>query len=166
MARISELYQRSHDIDWFSKVGDIYIHAMSFGGLLPDTINDWGLFRTMLRKAYRIEPLAMNSFVYNIPYIESRLSIQFAEKQSNNEQQDLIREQYLRHFLEMARRGFCSFDRDLQDDDLYHLIVRPEEPMKQWDINLPEVNWSNVELQKADDDTIIGFRIVRRDNKN
>lgn len=166
MARISELYQRSHDIDWFSKVGHIYIHAMSFGGLLPDAINDWNLLRTMLRKAYRTESLVENRFVYNTPYIDSRLSIQFAEKQANNEQQDIIRERYLHHFQEMAHRGFCSFDRDLQDDYLYHLIVRPEEPMKQWDDNLNEVNWPNIKLQKADDDSIIGFRIVREDNKN
>ena len=165
MARISELYQRSHDIDWFSKVGDIYIHAMSFGGLLPDTINDWDLLRSMLRKAYRTESLVENRFVYNTSYIDSRLSIQFAEKQANNEQQDIIRERYLHHFLEMASRGFCSFDRDLQDDNFYHLIVRPEEPMKQWDVNINEVIWPNIELQKDEDDSIIGFRIVREDNK-
>lgn len=166
MARISELYQRSHDIDWFSKVGDIYIHAMSFGGLLPDAINDWDLLRRMLRTAFRIRSLADNRLVYNIPYIESRLSIQFEQKLANNDQQDIIRELYLRHFQAMALRGFCSFDRDLQDDNIYHLIVRPEIPVKEWNINLNEVKWPNIELQKADDDNIIGFRILREDNKN
>lgn len=166
MARISELYQRSHDIDWFSKVGDIYIHAMSFGGLLPDAINDWNLLRRMLRKAYQTESLIKNSYVYNIPYIESRLSIQYENQRANNEQQDIIRVQYLRHFQEMAHRGFCSFDRDLQDENIYHLIVRPVIPMKEWDKIFNEVNWPNIELQKADDNSIIGFRIVREDNSN
>ena len=166
MARISELYQRSHDIDWFSKVGDIYIHAMSFGGLLPDAISDWNLLRRMLRKAYQTESLVKNSFVYNIPYIESRLSIQYENQRANDEQQDIIREKYLRHFQEMAYRGFCSFDRDLQDENIYHLIVRPVIPMKEWDKNFNEVKWPNIELQKADDDSIIGFRIVREDNQN
>jgi len=167
MARISELYQRSHDIDWFSKVGDIYVHAMSFGGLLPDAINDWDLLRSVFRKAYRIAPSVQNSFVYNNSYINTRLSDQYKELRADNEeQQEMIKNRYLHHFKEMAYRGFCSFDRDLLDENMYHLIVRPESPMKEWDIKLLTAEWPSMELVKAEDDNIIGFRIIREKNKN
>lgn len=167
MARISELYQRSHDIDWFSKVGDIYVHAMSFGGLLPDAINDWDLLRSLLRKAYRIAPSDQNSFVYNNSYINTRLLDQYKELRADNEQQqEMIINRYLHHFKEMACRGFCSFDRDLHDENMYHLIVRPKFPMKEWNIKLMTAEWPSMELVKAEDDNIIGFRIIREENKN
>ncbi len=36
MATFSIDFQRSHDIDWFGKINHTFIHALSFGGLLPE----------------------------------------------------------------------------------------------------------------------------------
>ena len=52
-----------------------------------------------------------------------------------------VRERYLRHFTDMAKRGFWSFDRDLQDENLYHLIARPAGDVKEENFieDLPEL---------------------------
>ena len=120
MGKFTIVYQRSHDIDWFARVGHIYIHAMSFGGLLPASVNTWITNLNMLRMAYRMQITDVN--VVFSDYVEGVL------RENNEElrhQQD--RERYLTHLRDMARRGFLSFDRDPHNEDVYHLIARPSE---------------------------------------
>ena len=88
MKSISLNSQQSHDIDWFACVDNIYVHAMSFGGELPDAINDWDLLRRMIVSAYHLEVLNEddNQLSYNDAYINSRLSVQFDNEQANQDQ--------------------------------------------------------------------------------
>ena len=112
------VYQRSHDIDWFARNGKIMIHAMSFGGLLPASVNQWITNLNMMRKAYQL-PISNIEVVYS-DYAESMM------REVNSEGDERDREKYLRHFRDMAKRGFWSFDRDMHDENLYHLIARPD----------------------------------------
>lgn len=118
MPKFSIDYQRSHDIDWFVRIGNIYVHAMSFGGVLPDEVNNRYQNTQVLLQAYRMRPV-FEQFEYNDGYIERRL------RGTNDTIADNKRERYLRHFKEMAARGFYSFDRDLNEDNVYHLITKP-----------------------------------------
>ena len=110
------VYQRSHDIDWFARKGSVMIHAMSFGGLLPSSVNQWTTNLNMMRKAYQL-PMGDVEVAYS----------EYADRMMKEENVDgeADRERFLRHFADMAKRGFWSFDRDLQDENLYHLIARP-----------------------------------------
>ena len=128
------VYQKSHDIDWFARKGDMMIHAMSFGGLLPGSVNQWITNLNIMRKAYQL-PLKDVQVIYS-NYAEKMMS------EGINEVRESDRERYLRHFRDMAKRGFWSFDRDLHDENLYHLIARPasgtpEESLMPF---LPELN--------------------------
>lgn len=119
MPKFSIDYQRSHDIDWFVKIGNIYVHAMSFGGELPSEVNDRYKNTQVLLRAYRM-PLLYEDYAVNDEYVNGRLGGDGVVDRKAGK-----RERYLRHFKEMAARGFYSFDRDLQNENVYHLIVRP-----------------------------------------
>lgn len=120
MGKFTIVYQRSHDIDWFARVGHIYIHAMSFEGLLPASVNAWITNLNNLRMAYRMQITDVN-VVYS-DYVE-RIMREHNEETGHQ----LDRERYLAHYRDMARRGFWSFDRDPHNEDVYHLIARPSE---------------------------------------
>lgn len=137
------VYQRSHDIDWFARKGNVMIHAMSYGGLLPSSVNQWTTNLNMMRMAYRL-PMEDVEVVYS----------EYAERmmREGNVEGEEARERYLRHFTDMAKRGFWSFDRDLQDENLYHLIARPAggEREECHIRNLPELNDGEFDKEIAD----------------
>lgn len=132
MATFSIEFQRSHDIDWFARIGHTYIHALSFGGLLPVEVNNRERNFVILRHAYRRTYNSQIKMVVNDAYIERRIRPQA----KGNDAIDFERrkERYLRHFIDMAKRGFWSFDRDLYDEKKYHLIAKPREECidEQW----------------------------------
>lgn len=163
MAKISVIYQRSHDIDWFAKVGNIYIHAMSFGGLIPESIGEWNNLRKLLRSAHRLSPTMYErqEVTFNDDYIDSRLSMQLEYQQSSDKTMEAIKNRYVDHFADMARRGFLSFDRDLYDEDLYHLIAKPSRPSDSWNIPFRNFEWPIIELNSTDLAQITSLRIIR-----
>ena len=123
MKPFSTIFQRTHDIDWFAKSGNMYIHAMSFGGLLPVDVNDRSKNDYILRRVY--ESLDVNpklELVYNERYIRNRIG----QQSENEEDYQRKRKRYLVHFSEMAMRGLYSFDRDIENERIYHLIVKPK----------------------------------------
>lgn len=123
MRNYSEIFQRTHDIDWFVKSGNIYIHAMSFGGLLPKEVNNRGRNFNIMKRAYTFLPVDNEmELLWNENYIQRRLK---REGDSDDDYQKR-RNRYLIHFNEMARRGLYSFDRDLENERIYHLIVKPK----------------------------------------
>ena len=83
MPKFSTQFQRSHDIDWFAKVGKFGIHAMSFGGLLPQPVNERNRNFILMRKSFQVEQ-QIKQLVYNNYYIDRRL----------NRYQELYPEQY------------------------------------------------------------------------
>lgn len=150
------VYQRSHDIDWFARKGNVMIHAMSFGGLLPSSVNQWTTNLNMMRMAYRL-PMEDVEVEYS-DYAERMMK----EGDVNGEAD---RERYLRHFADMAKRGFWSFDRDLQDENLYHLIARPAGGVREDGLirKLPEMYDGEFDKEITDRDVRdIGIVIDRR----
>ncbi len=124
--------QSPHDIDWFAKIGDIYVHAMSFGGFIPRNVDILGGNVILLYEAYRLEESPDNVVVMD-DYVNMRLHNQYdLQGVTTREGQNDIRDRYLRHFKEMARRGFYSFDRDVNDLMRYHLICKPTTPLAEW----------------------------------
>lgn len=162
MKPMSLNFQQSHDIDWFAHVGNIYVHAMSFGGKLPDAINDWNLLRRMIVSAYHLEVLNEddNQLSYNDTYINRRLAVQFPHNQISQEQRFEVRNRYLRHFREMARLGFYSFDRALEDENIYNLVVKPSKPLENWILIQNNVESPRLEIIHNEFSGIVGFKIV------
>ena len=150
------VYQRSHDIDWFARKGNVMIHAMSFGGLLPASVNQWITNLNMLRKAYKL-PMMNIEVVYS-DYAERLMT------QGNNDLSADGREKYLRHFRDMAKRGFWSFDRDIHDENLYHLIAKPVGSVQEECIieDLPELNDGEFDVDVSYSETRdVGILIYR-----
>lgn len=137
--------QSPHDIDWFAKIGDIYVHAMSFGGFIPRNVEVLGGNVILLYEAYRLEESQDDAVVMD-DYVEKRLHSQYElQGVATGEEQFGIRERYLRHFQEMARRGFYSFDRDISDLMKYHLICKPAKPLRAWQEGIiPVLNQSRL----------------------
>ena len=122
------------DVDWFAFVDGKYIHAMSFGGGIPESVDVLDDNVRLLYEAYqlRLMPESESEVIYNNEYIDERLRPQYERIGNDAGQRTAIRERYLRHFTEMARRGFYSFDRDVNDIDVYHLVARPSKPLEEW----------------------------------
>ena len=158
MATFSIEFQRSHDIDWFARIRHIYIHALSFGGLLPDEVNNREKNFVILRHSYRMTDNNQIQVVVNDVYIERRIRPQ--AKENNATDFERRKERYLRHFIDMAKRGFWSFDRDLYDEKKYHLIAKPLEECidVQWyDERMPEIEPGGFE-RNGDNDWVLLLR--------
>ena len=102
----------TRDIDWFMKVGNIYIHGASNGGILPNLIS---------KKTNRQiqQAVAMMDYLYadseneifiNSDYVNQRLR---GQKQVFEADEDDFSpyNAYIDSFKDMARKGFYSFDR-------------------------------------------------------
>ena len=125
MDTFTKTFQRAHDIDWFAKSGNIYIHAMSFGGLLPTSVNNKNRNFRIMKRAYISLPEHEDvELIWNERYLLRRLH----QVEIGEEEYQIRRARYLIHFNEMAKRGFYSFDKDLNNERNYHLIVRPRNP--------------------------------------
>lgn len=122
------------DVDWFTIADGKYIHAMSFGGGIPWNVDVLGDNVRHLYEAYQLRemPEMECEVIYNNEYIDERLQLQYERVGSDANQRTAIRERYLRHFTEMAKRGFYSFDRDVNENSVYHLIARPSRPLEEW----------------------------------
>lgn len=136
------------DVDWFAIADGKYIHALSFGGGIPWNVDVLGDNVRLLYEAYqqREMPEAEIEVIYNSEYIDERLRPQYERVGNDADQRNAIRERYLRHFTEMAKRGFYSFDRDVTDIDVYHLIARPSKPLEEWNTDGVPMLPNNVEV--------------------
>lgn len=136
------------DVDWFAIADGKYIHALSFGGGIPRNVDVLDDNVRLLYESYQLRemPEAESEVIYNNEYIEERLRLQYERVGVDTSQRAAIRERYLRHFTEMARRGFYSFDRDVNDIDVYHLVARPSKPLKEWKTDGVPVLPKNIEV--------------------
>lgn len=146
--RIDKYVVYPWDVDWFSITDGKYIHAMSFGGGVPWNVDVLGDNVRLLYEAYQLRqvPEDESEVIYNNEYIEERLLLQYEREGNDVAQRTAIRVRYLRHFTEMAKRGFYSFDRDVNDIDVYHLIARPSKPLEEWNTDSVPVLPNNVEV--------------------
>lgn len=122
MIMYSESECSTRDIDWFVKIGDIYIHGASNGGILPSMITK-GQNRHIQQIVAQMDYLyedSENEIYINKGYVEQRLGmakdVAYPEAHYNVESVfDKISpyNAYIASFKDMARKGFYSFDREV-----------------------------------------------------
>lgn len=113
-----KIYLLTHDIDWFCKIGNIPMHFASNCGKLPKRVNDRDVNRKLQEKVIGVPNLVeREQVIINTEYVRTRLGNELSENAFND---------YVRTFVEMAMKGFWSFDRINEDGvDIYIWIAKP-----------------------------------------
>lgn len=114
-------YMETHDIDWFCQIGERAIHCASNGGLIPNKVNNRNRNRRIQEIVANMEDVIENreEIVVNDEYVYTRLG--------RNESPQAY-ENYISTFIAMAKKGFVSFDRMIDEDDdseTYVWIAKP-----------------------------------------
>ena len=122
MIMYSESECSTRDIDWFVKIGDIYIHGASNGGILPSMITK-GQNRQIQQIVAQMDYLyedSENEIYINNGYVEQRLEMAkgLADSQAQYKEKPAVDNispynAYIASFKDMARKGFYSFDREI-----------------------------------------------------
>lgn len=102
----------TRDIDWFVKIGDIYIHGASNGGVLPSMITK-GQNRQIQKAVAKMDYLyedSENEIYINSDYVNHRLKGQKGLLETDGDNFSPYNA-YIASFKNMARKGFYSFDR-------------------------------------------------------
>ena len=102
----------TRDIDWFVKIGDIYIHGASNGGVLPSMITK-GQNRQIQQAVAKMDYLyadSENDIIINSDYVNQRLKGQKGLLETDGDNFSPYNA-YITSFKNMARKGFYSFDR-------------------------------------------------------
>lgn len=137
---IDSLYCQTHDIDWFCIINGKPIHVASNGGELPLCFNKQMIF-TQRQYVLDLPDIEGNEVsVIESKYLNDTISekYQYWSRIRENEEvaQDFMaifgefnsRKLYLRSFIQMAKKGFYSFDRiDNHEGDsgFYQMLLRP-----------------------------------------
>lgn len=126
------------DIDWFCFINGCPIHVASNGGELPNNLYSDENLISAFNAARAIEPI--HKWDINQEFINSRHeSYSYINGIEENEQDDFLLPEFIERkeygnlssehiayswsFIEMAKRGFFSFDR--VDENRYRLIAHP-----------------------------------------
>lgn len=102
----------TRDIDWFVKIGDIYIHGASNGGVLPSMITK-EQNRQIQQAVAKMDYLyadSENDIFINSDYVNQRLKGQKGLLETDGDNFSPYNA-YITSFKNMARKGFYSFDR-------------------------------------------------------
>lgn len=102
----------TRDIDWFVKIGDIYIHGASNGGVLPSMIIK-GQNRQIQQAVAKMDYLyadSENDIFINSDYVNQRLKGKKGLLETDGDNFSPYNA-YITSFKNMARKGFYSFDR-------------------------------------------------------
>lgn len=114
-------YLKSHDIDLFFRSGTQLIHCATNGGIIPASLNIIKNINDVKRIAWNLENIIpIGKLDINEQHIDSIVSQQrefvhrlYEQNESRIEAFDpeLCRRLYLSSFIEMAMKGFYSYDR-------------------------------------------------------
>ena len=136
---LPEEYQHTHDIDWFCVINNKHTHLASNGGIMPKIVNDEELlgkiqqdvaqmpvrYKYNLNRKY-LDEILNDGRLRHIENLEEEIldllipiSIDFGEYRLSPK--EMV---YCWSFIEMAQKGFYSYDRT---EDGYHLIAEPTE---------------------------------------
>ena len=145
--KYDEAYIHSKDIDWFCIIGDVFCHVASAGGIIPDIINDREKLRSLQKRVFDSNFIFdEEDIVVNEPFLNQHFG--------NDEE---ARAAYLHSFMNMARKGFVSFDRTNiinLNDQTYHIVCYPKNPIRLQEFhdickvegNVPLKELSNIQL--------------------
>lgn len=135
-------YLQSHDIDWFYVVNGIPIHFASAGGIIPSKANDRKNLRWVQRKVNKLPDILDAKDIQ----INPNLDEQFHDKKALNE--------YLCSFLNMAKKGFVSYDRkDIMDVNsvVYTFVCGPKNYLAENSVlevleSVPHIDVNNIDV--------------------
>ena len=102
----------TRDIDWFVKIGDIYIHGASNGGVLPSMIikgQNRQIQQAVAKMDYQYADSENDIFI-NSDYVNQRLKGKKGLLETDGDNFSPYNA-YITSFKNMARKGFYSFDR-------------------------------------------------------
>lgn len=127
--KYDNVYQATHDIDWFCRIGNQFVHCASNGGRLPEKVND----REMNGRNQEIvaglkDVVSSDQVIINRGYVYERLG--------KNESPEAFG-RYVSSFVSMAKKGFLSFDR-VEGEDIYRWVAKPNSAIMLDIATLPE----------------------------
>ena len=115
-------YMITHDIDWYCVINGLNVHVASAGGMLPENMRDRDELRLLQHNVSKAQFLfSENEIVYNEGFLNSH----FPDGKA--------REDYVRSFRDMARKGFVSMDRTNwtnPESNVYHVVCLPNRNLK------------------------------------
>lgn len=137
---LSQLDMLTHDYDWFCVINGYPVCVSSAGDYIPSLVNyDDNIIRS-IKIVKKISPKYDASI--NRSYLQDNIinkgydylndpNYQFPEDcipQYDEKYQDmaLSLKLYCEHFIEMAKKGFYTFDRDIYSEHSYHLVAWPD----------------------------------------
>ncbi len=152
MARSKE-FLRNRDIDWAVQVGNNYIHVASAGGDLPKIVdaNLFDIWRELKDSQYLCD---RDDVVLNYEYLNEKFE---DLRDISSEEKDFRFQWYVCSFVEMARRGYYSFDRDIRtsfNENKYRLVASPGRMEQQPVYNLPSID-INIKPEELDGSNIV-----------
>ena len=136
-------YQLTHDIDWFAFIDGIPVHIATNGGLLPHDsykVKDLVRIQKLVHRMERRYKVGINenylerylNEIEAYPGIDEMTDEDFRqmlpERLEINRNHSRAINAYIWSFVEMASKGFLSFDRRVDDEhwvDYYHLVAWP-----------------------------------------
>lgn len=137
-------YQYTHDIDWFCRINGAPVHLASNGGHLPNCYSIEQLvslqhrvanlrnnYRCAVNIGYLEDYLRQDEFLNNMgEFSDEEYRLMLPEEfELSDDIKDLPKHiiVYAWSFIEMAKKGFISFDRgqNVNGVDIYHLVARP-----------------------------------------
>ena len=140
MSKFRKEFIETRDIDCFFKCNNYYLHVSTVGADLPDWINN----REKIFHAYRQVERLDNKFETEELFVNREFLTHtlFANMQGKEREEAI--NNYLPWFINIAKKGFMSFDRtNINDrtDTRYHLVACPK-AYGMYDLNVQLMTWS------------------------
>lgn len=180
---ITEKFQKLNDIDWFCILDGTPIHVASAGDLLPDMYADYksvAFMKSILKSiltlplvfCYKLNDNYLDNHVLNEGYeylgehdnpIGQDMDDDWLNIMTHNE--PLPKKLYSTSFVEMARRGFYSFDKTENKEGEYHLVAYPlNGTIDVQSIDVPYVE--NANLDFTNPYSLVNIRLVELINQS
>lgn len=121
MKKYRDSYIATRDIDWFFRLNGFPIHVASFGGMLPERVNDKEYLTDIQQRIANLDEMEGIEIGINEAYVNRLFT--------NNDNSQQAKERYLRCFAGFAKKGFFSFDKfnlNEPQDTRYVLIAWPK----------------------------------------
>ncbi|AQW92100.1 hypothetical protein [Elizabethkingia anophelis] len=115
----SLIEQHSRDLDIFLRDSNKFIHFASAGGLLPEQAINSDEYNNLI-----IEAISSDTSEFEIDINPNLIELLGLNQDSLTT--------YLESFIEMARKGFFSYDKSKLgdfEDQTFHLVARPRQPI-------------------------------------
>lgn len=174
MSRFRRPYLYSHDLDWFLNVSGYWCHMASLNGDLPDKANDVSMLPILQSIIYHIYPIFPDEAIeYNNEFLETRYGRQQAIIEALGRDFQYLqipfqdfKDRYVESFGEMAKKGFISLTRVVEEkDNEYRWVARPKDMTFAADLDEKisnEINRLGIKGQDEFDEYVKGLDIHKQ----